>query len=135
MFLEHKAGHWWSRRMHLSANRLQMAEKMDIGHLPFNLVQETAIDQYDQEALHWHINGQKSSSHCFQLLFRNNAFPRRHGHGQPCDVALCHCRGRVTCVDREIFATCPALHLTNICHKVQCTFHGFCIGLQKFVTR
>ena len=30
MFLEHKAGHWWSRRMHLSANRLQMAEKIHI---------------------------------------------------------------------------------------------------------
>ena len=47
-----------------------VADGWENGHLPFNLVQETAIDQCDQEALHWHINGQKSSSHCFQLLFR-----------------------------------------------------------------
>ena len=61
----------WSLVVKMDAFKCKsVADGWENGHLPFNLVQETAIDQYDQEALHWHINGQKSSSHCFQLLFR-----------------------------------------------------------------
>ena len=61
----------WSLVVKMDAFKCKLvADGWENGHLPFNLLQETAIDQYDQEALHWHINGQKSSSHCFQLLFR-----------------------------------------------------------------
>ena len=61
----------WSLVVKMDAFKCKsVADGWENGHLPFNLVQETAIDQCDQEALHWHINGQKSSSHCFQLLFR-----------------------------------------------------------------
>ena len=55
----------WSLVVKMDAFKCKsVADGWENTHLPFN------IDQSDQEALHWHINGQKSSSHCFQLLFR-----------------------------------------------------------------
>ena len=92
----------WSLVVKMDAFKCKsVADGWENTHLPFN------IDQSDQEALHWHINGQKSSSHCFNFYsecISSASWP----------WAALWCRTlplrRVTCVDREIFATCPASH-------------------------
>ena len=113
----------WSLAVKMNAVKCKsVADGWENRHLPFNLVQEiTAL------AHEWTKEQQPLFS-----TFIQNAFPRRHGHGQPCVVALCHWGEWLVSTVRYLP---PALHLTNICHKVQCTCHGFWIWLQIFVMR